>query len=42
MSTLKINGLTFRTVEREVEKLFEKYGKINEVGAFVVARNSTF
>jgi len=31
MSTLKVNGLTYRTVEREVEKLFEKYGKINEV-----------
>ena len=31
MSTLKVNGMTYRTVEREVEKLFEKYGKINEV-----------
>lgn len=31
MSTLKVNGLTYRTVEREVEKLFDKYGKINEV-----------
>jgi len=31
MSTLKVNGLTYRTVERDVEKLFDKYGKINEV-----------
>merc|ERR1712130_183088 len=31
MSTLKVNGLTYRTVEREVERLFDKYGKINEV-----------
>ena len=31
MSTLKVNGLTYRTVEREVEKLFDRYGKINEV-----------
>jgi len=26
-----VNGLTYRTVEREVERLFDKYGKINEV-----------
>jgi len=31
MSTLKVNGLTYRTVERDVERLFDKYGKINEV-----------
>ena len=31
MTTLKVNGLTYRTVERDVEKLFDKYGKVNEV-----------
>lgn len=31
MSTLKVNGLTYRTAEKEVERLFDKYGKINEV-----------
>ena len=30
-STLKVNGLTYRTIERDVEKLFKKFGKINEV-----------
>jgi len=27
---LKVNGLTYRTLEREVEWLFDKYGKIND------------
>merc|ERR1719186_2279109 len=31
MSSLKVNGLTYRTIEREVEELFERYGKIGEV-----------
>lgn len=31
MSSLKVNGLTYRTNEREVEELFERYGKIGEV-----------
>lgn len=30
-STLKVNGLTYRTIERDVERLFKKFGKINEV-----------
>ena len=30
-STLKVNGLTYRTIERDVEKMFKKFGKINEV-----------
>jgi len=30
-STLKVNGLTYRTIERDVERIFDKYGKINEV-----------
>jgi len=30
-STLKVNGLTYRTIERDVERLFRKFGKINEV-----------
>ena len=29
-STLKVNGLTYRTIERDVERLFKKFGKINE------------
>lgn len=31
MSTLKVNGLTYRTIERDVERIFDKFGKINEV-----------
>ena len=30
-STLKVNGLTYRTIERDVERMFNKFGKINEV-----------
>jgi len=30
-STLKVNGLTYRTIERDVERIFNKFGKINEV-----------
>ena len=31
MSTLKVNGLTYRTIERDVERMFDRFGKINEV-----------
>ena len=30
-STLKVNGLTYRTIERDVERMFNKFGKIDEV-----------
>lgn len=31
MATLKVNGLTYRTIERDVERMFDRFGKINEV-----------
>ena len=28
---MKVNGLTYRTIERDVERIFRKFGTINEV-----------